>query len=495
MKKINILLNSLLLGITSACTPKEAIEITVSPEVINADYIGNGAEWDPYDEAESWGTSVSDKDWETLYKRLDFMKPQYIRCMINSPYRYYDAATGKYDKTRNIASISRLLKYCTERGIYVIYGEYNPPAWEMKEDQKWVNMSVDYLNHLVNDLGFSCIKHFVIFNEPDGSWASTNGDYEMWKKMLFRFQRKMKEYPGLTEKVTLAGPDVVADYRNKASNYDAEDWVKQSVLDADSIIGLYDVHSYPGQNEVRSGKYPEILTRYKQHLPKGKKIVLGEAGYKYWRKADSLLMAEYNRRVEGHPFTKGSDCNMLCYDYFYGLDMPLLAMEVMNSGYSGMAAWMLDDAMHSNGDSGKTEDIKIWGFWNTLGKEVFHASKEEAIRPWFYTWSLMCRYFPSSTDILHTTVSQQEKDIYVVAGLYKGKMTIGMVNVGKQDQFIRISLPQPMRDVLLYTYEEHRQPKDSDGFPIPQESGLSLRRIYETTLKAQSFKLLTNIQH
>ena len=69
----------------------------------------------------------------------------------------------------------------------------------------------------------------------------------MWKKMLFRFQRKMKEYPGLTEKVTLAGPDVVADYRNKASNYDAEDWVKQSVLDADSIIGLYDVHSYPGQ--------------------------------------------------------------------------------------------------------------------------------------------------------------------------------------------------------------------------------------------------------
>mgnify|MGYP000715418817 CR=1 FL=1 len=97
---------------------------------------------------------------------------------------------------------------------------------------------------------------------------------------------------------------MVADYRNKASNYDAEDWVKQSVLDADSIIGLYDVHSYPGQNEVRSGKYPEILTRYKQHLPKGKKIVLGEAGYKYWRKTDSLLMAEYNRRVEGHPFTK-----------------------------------------------------------------------------------------------------------------------------------------------------------------------------------------------
>lgn len=495
MKKINILLNGLLLGMAAACTPKEVTEITVSPEVINADYIGNGAEWDPYDEAEAWGSSISDEDWKTLYKRLDFMKPQYVRCMINSPYRYYDSESGKYDKTRNIESISRLLEYCTKQGITVIYGEYNPPTWDMKEDQKWVDMSVDYLNYLVNDLGFSCIKHFVIFNEPDGSWVSTNGDYEMWKKMLFRFHKKMEEYPGLTEKVTLAGPDVVADYRNKASNHDAEGWVKQSVLDADSIIGIYDVHSYPGQNEVRNGKYPEILARYKQHLPEGKKIVLGEAGYKYWRKADSLLMAEYNRRVEEHPFTKGSDCNMLCYDYFYGLDMPLLAMEVMNAGYSGMAVWMLDDAMHSNGDSGKTEDVKIWGFWNILGKEVFNKPDEEEIRPWFYSWSLMCRYFPTGTDILHSSVTSTNQDIYVVAGTYKGKLTVALVNVGEKDKNIRITLPQPMDNASLYVYEENNLAKDSDGFPIPSKDGLKLTKDYETTLKAQTFQLLTDIKY
>ena len=65
-------------------------------------------------------------------------------------------------------------------------------------------MSVDYLNYLVTDLGFSCIKHFVIFNEPDGIWASTNGDYELWKNVLFRFHEKMKTYPGLLEKVSFA---------------------------------------------------------------------------------------------------------------------------------------------------------------------------------------------------------------------------------------------------------------------------------------------------
>ena len=493
--KINLILSALLLGLASACTQKEVVTVTISPEVANAGYIGNGAEWDPYDEAGAWGSSVSDEDWETLYKRLDFMKPQYVRCMINSPFRYYDPETGKYDKTRNIESISRLLKYCTERGITVAYGEYNPPTWDMKQDQKWVDMSVDYLNYLVNDLGFSCIKNFIIFNEPDGDWASTNGDYEMWKQMLFRFHKKMKEYPGLAEKVTFAGPDVVADYKNSHSAYGTDGWLKQTAADADSLIGIYDIHSYPGQAEVRSGKYSDMLAGYKELIPEGKKIVLGEAGFKYWREADSLLMAEYNRRVEGHPFTKGSDCNMLCYDYFYGLDMPLLAMEVMNAGYSGMAVWMLDDSMHSCGDSGKTEDVKIWGFWNILGKEVFNKPDEEEIRPWFYSWSLMCRYFPTGTDILHSSVTSADQDIYVVAGTYKGKLTIALVNVGEKDKTVRIALPQPMENASFYVYEENNQAKDADGFPIPSKEGLKLKDSYETTLKAQTFQLLTDIKY
>ena len=65
MMKINMILSCMLLWLVSACTSQEVVEITVSPEVTNAGYIGNGAEWDPYDEAEAWGASVSDKDWET----------------------------------------------------------------------------------------------------------------------------------------------------------------------------------------------------------------------------------------------------------------------------------------------------------------------------------------------------------------------------------------------------------------------------------------------
>jgi hypothetical protein len=155
---------------------------------------------------------------------------------------------------------------------------------------------------------------------------------------------------------------------------------------------------------------------------------------------------------------------------------------------------MLDDAMHSNGDSGKTEDVKIWGLWNILGEEVFDRPEEENIRPWFYTWSLMCRYFPCGTDILRCTVASEDQDVYAVAGIYQRKMTVALGNVGKQDKTLRLSLPQPMESASLYIYEENLQPKDSDGFPIPAQKGMKLKDSYETTLKAQTFQLLTDIK-
>jgi hypothetical protein len=493
MKKIFYLTAFLLFSfVCSAKTEKKVVDVSITSEIINAGYIGNGAEWDPYDEAEAWGLPVSDKDWETLFKRVSFMKMPYVRCMINSPYRYFDATTGAYDKKRNIKSISKLLDYCTKNKVTVIFGEYNPPKWSMMQDDKWVDMSVDYLNYLVNELGFTCIKYFTIFNEPDGYWSSTDGNYGIWKEMAYKFTAKMKTYPGLFEKVKLAAPDVVVDYKNKKSMYDAPGWVKQAGSDMDSLIGIYDVHAYPGQAEVRSGKYPTELQKYKQQVPAGKKIVLGEAGYKYWRTADSVLMKEYNKRVKGHPFTTGADCNMLVYDYFYGLDMPLLCMDVMNNGYSGMAVWMLDDAMHSNGDAGKPTDIKIWGMWNTLGKEVFGKEDEENIRPWYYTWSLMCRYFPAGSDILKCSYSPNN-DVRIIAAKSNGKITIAAVNIGKTDLALTIKIPIFMSGSKLYVYQENKKPTDSDGLPVPAKKNMNIKTKYSLQLKANSFVMLTNI--
>jgi hypothetical protein len=138
MMKINMILSCMLLWLVSACTSQEVVDITVSPEVTNAGYIGNGAEWDPYDEAEAWG-ALLDKDWETLCKR-SFMKPVYT-LHDKQPYAIM-IRNRQYDKTRNLVPFPDL-KYCT-RGDNVMYGEYyRCLGYEL--DQKWVDMSVDFL--------------------------------------------------------------------------------------------------------------------------------------------------------------------------------------------------------------------------------------------------------------------------------------------------------------------------------------------------------------
>lgn len=76
-----------------SCT-REVLDVKVTDEVISSDYIGNGAEWDPYDEAVSWGFDVSEEDWRMLTSRIDVMGMGYVRCMINSRFLYWDAARG-----------------------------------------------------------------------------------------------------------------------------------------------------------------------------------------------------------------------------------------------------------------------------------------------------------------------------------------------------------------------------------------------------------------
>lgn len=479
--------------LATSCQPKADSVATVSDKVITTNYVGTGVEWDPYDEAEAWGAAkISEEDWAKLFKRLDFMRLSYVRCMINSPYRYYNKEKDSFDKEMNLTNIKRVLQYCQDNNITVLYGEYNPPTWEMKADQRWVEASVDYLNFLVGDLGFTCIKQFTIFNEPDGNWASTNGDYKLWLEMLHRFDKEVKKYPALAH-IKFAGPDVVLTYKNDASPYDSEGWVAQTAKDANDLIGFYDVHAYPGQHQVRYGNFEEVLANHKRHVPAGKDILLGEAGYKYWREPDSLLMKEYNRRVEGHPYTKGSDCNMLVYDYFYGLDMSLLAMKVMNGGYVGVAAWMLDDAMHSQWDSGKTEDVKIWGMWNTLGEEVFNDPKQEELRPWFYTWSLMSRFFPGGSQILDVQQAADQPDIYLSAGQKDGDMTLTMVNFGDEDRVIEVALPAAFKDAAMYMYQEDNSKVDADGFPVPVQTGISGDKLH-VTIPAQSFVLYTDMK-
>ncbi len=61
----------------------------------------------------------------------------------------------------------------------------------------------------------------------------------------------------------------------------------------------------------------------------------------------------------------------------YGTDMADALFQTIHAGYSGCIAWMLDDAMHFKEAPDK---LKIWGFWNIFGDEIFGAGEERVRR-------------------------------------------------------------------------------------------------------------------
>jgi hypothetical protein len=301
----------------------------------------------------------------------------------------------------------------------------------------------------------------------------------------------MRKYAGLKEKVSLAAPDAVEHFVHPETGASVEDWIKRTADDLDDIVGIYDVHAYPGQEEVRNGSYFEKLRTLKASVPEGKRIILGEAGFKYENPEDSLLYKENMRRAEEHSFAGPADCNMMVYDHFYGLDMALLAMDVMNSGFSGMAVWMLDDAAHSVGDSGLRENIKVWGFWNILGSEAFDMPSEEEVRPWYHAWTLMCRYFPKGCDIQEVECSAPS-GIRVCASEMEDRHTVAMVNFSPDDVTAGLTLPYTFSKARVYVYEDSFYEIGADGALESSVKGVSSKSI-KIKIPSQSLVLITDM--
>lgn len=81
----------------------------------------------------------------------------------------------------------------------------------------------------------------------------------------------------------------------------------------------------------------------------------------------------------------------------------------------------------------------------------------------------MCRYFPAGTDILHTAVASEDKDVYVVAGTYQGKLSVAMVNVGEKDKSVQLTLPCPMENASFINMRKIFNPRMPMDFLFPRK--------------------------
>lgn len=448
---------SLALCLTTASAGAQTI-VNFTSDVVSTGYIGNGAQWDPYQL--DYGTkklTMTEEHWQTIYRRLDFMRPQLMRVVHNTASLMTD--DYKLAPERNLDQVTHILDYCQSHGVTVIFGDWGWGLGKVPDfDKRKVELAADYVTWLIRDRGYSCIKYYNMVNEPNGFWSLTEGDYDMWRDLTLTFYNRLKKNK-ILDSITLVGPDVAI------WTPDEVPWVERASRDVE--LGLYDIHTYPSKCTVNSGDYGRIIKAYLDAVPAAKKggerpkMVMGEIGLKFVEPADSLYQQEMLRRAAARPYASTEDSQMFVFDYMYGTDMADAVMQTANAGFSGAIAWMLDDAMHTAGDSG--DQLKTWGFWNILGRHFTEPGAEhlpsepdgEAVRPWFYAWSLLTRFMPAGCDVYASKVDGAPC-VKALKVKKDGRTMLAVLNTSKRAQQVKFRADERIANCKEYVYAEYR---------------------------------------
>ena len=444
---------------------------------------------------------MTDEKWQMNFDRLDYMKPKLFRVVDQANWRYLVGFDENNEpildfNTAEVKAVERILAYAQKNNITVLFGEWGTPFMVHDTDQghtgrftgandpKWINIIVEYLDYLINTQGYTCLKYYNLVNEPNGDWASTRGDFYEWSEGVKMLAKALKD-KGLDKHISIAGPDAVAHYDNPNSDYTGVGWVEESVKQIDDYLGVYEIHAYTQYDLVRSGGFQVFYKNIADFVKQtNKQIFFGEIGFDRNSK-------ENQEKAKADPFAS-EDSQMDVYNFSYGIDMADVVIQIMNAGYSGAAAWSLDDAMHTLGDTGDKNQLKRWGMWNSLGTEICNNPEDENIRPWFYTWSLLCRYFPAGSRIVKTDSTGTE-GLRLTACIYEDDISIAVVNNSAQENQISLFIPSS-KPLKKYHYFDGERKVDENNFPVAIENKIKANEVMKLNVAANSFILLTSLE-
>jgi len=458
MKYFKLFLLVTMLSIS--CLPvSQPVEIEVyGNQVLEKSYLGNGVEWSAYPLMD-----ISEKSWQRVFERTDFMKLNFIRLMVNArQYCQTYPVGGKPVYTFNTdpnKRVYRILDYCQKQGVDVIFGEWSPPRFDGLSitDPRWTEMVGEFLNHLINVKKYTCIKYYNLYNEPNSRdgygdlWkVGSVVNFDNWGTSILNLHNELVKRD-LEKSIKIVGPDC-----------GGNDWIKRIISNKElaAAIDVYDVHNYARDKEIEEGFYGKEMAYYREYISymdpngKSKQFIMGEAG-----------MVTGKNKV---------DQQKMIGTFQYGVWMADYVVQSMNAGQAGLIAWDLDDAMHTKGKLGPGTDIKDyiwkeWGFWDSFGEEK-GSPELTNMRPWYYTWSLLSKYVPRGSQVMKTSDP----------GLFGLRATASRINVDGETEytFVIVNDSDEERTVRMilaglkginlnqFNYFETDMPKDENSYPV-----------------------------
>ncbi|MHC4123430.1 MAG: hypothetical protein ACYSSI_07645 [Planctomycetota bacterium] len=431
-------------------------------DVIVSKFMGFGVEWDS---ANYHRAGITREDFAVIRNRIEWMRLPVARIMILAKWCY--KGDGKYDWTsQEMRDLYRHLGVCQSLGITVFltdWGCYPDAAW-LKcpdvagvDDPKYAEIIGTYLSRLRRK--YTCIKYFILVNEPNGKIK----DFSCWRKGVEQVFAEMQKR-GLDKKIVFSGSDQVFDPK----------WHYKAVDQLQHVLGAYDFHRYTRAGELRAGGlYNYIKKHWDYSLANDPKA-----------KEKPLVIAEGGIFVKEGEAKTSSGQNPAGFGYQYGVDMTDYAVQAASAGSWSVLAWMLDDNSH-NGFT--------WGMWTSKSDGL-------KLKPWFYTWSLLCRYFPPESSIVRA--KYKSKDVRVLAAYrerddnsHKKDWSFCLVNRANKAITARLQVPDEDRLTMYrYLYSKELAKTNADGFALPLENReYDLKAGVDILCEANSVVILTSI--
>ena len=395
----------------------------------------------------------TDELWDITAQRILAIRPSAVRLPLlrewfNTDDNDQPLPIGTYNwDSKYMQAFYKTMDFYKEHDIKVMSGLWgvnlrsvpieDPNAFYQSDEA--IQLHTDLINHLVNVKGYgSIITTYAPTNEPLGAEMP----FEVWSNMCKKLYAALQQ-KGLPTNI-ISGADSWGG------------WIWLPAQQNKDQLSAYDFHHYLNQtpkdtndqlyNRLIESNFTEYLANIAAADNSNKPVYVSEMA--------PMGTPYIDKPVDDAPI----HCQIDSYEYALGFwDY---GIQLARSGISSGLAWGLDGF----------EWGKNAGMWNNSG-----AHGGMTLRPWYYTWQLMCRYFPRNAKILKMSELEDSNDLRIVGARigvndYTFVIVNRRTNTNSQTRTVTINVDCPQQTIYIYRFN-----RTNTG------DGVSLSLPYETS--------------
>lgn len=454
-----------------------AASVTVDQaNVINPDFLGIGAEYDPFAYMEeSLGDGFNDNWWEMEKHRIAKLKPDIVRVWYQIDWMEPendngDPAvidwSGMQTNSDKMKAVYEVLDFLKSQNIEVMLiaglamtednqswlgfpglprPELSAPT-DLAEWGEWVSAT---LQHLILAKGYDNINYVMSYNEPNlASFATpTNVSKPNYYRDMYQAIHDRLTSDGIRSEVKLIGPD-----ESGAAN-----WTQYAVQQMNGVLDIYDGHAY-GQDYAT---LPGWLSARLSHVnPTGKPFMITEfAG----------IASPDSRKT-----------------YQYGVSIADLMVSGMRNDASALIYWRFADQRLP--EPLDFLDNNAYGLYRWMPISA-------TPNPSYYAFGLFSRYVEAHSEVL--SAESPDPDLHVTSvRLPDGNYSVFVVNSSKtEDKNLTIGFTSAInKTVQRHLYSEDIIPSaNANRIPADKQWVQVASELNDELLPANSVAVYTTV--